>query len=126
MTSGSMSPSKDDSVPTGAITGGVVGGIIGLLLIALAFWFGMHRGKAGIVRGQPVPDQEAFSRPLSPPAGINPNITHRHPLNGGMLVGGPQFTTMVSGHEAIPQPLPQAPLYLPSDGSMSPVPTYVS
>jgi hypothetical protein len=98
--------------PTAAIAGGVAGGVISLLLIVLAFWFGIRRGKAA-AGGQSAFEEVAPSSPISLPLvaeAVNSNITHRHQPNAGTSIaaGLSQITTTsgVSGSSVVsPQPI---------------------
>lgn len=88
-----------------------MGGVISLLLIVLAFYFGMRRGKAA-TEGQPALRETVTSPRLSPPPvvqAINSDLTYRHQSNAGRSIAAPSpmaASSVPSSTVANPQPMP--------------------
>jgi hypothetical protein len=118
----SASSSYRGPPPSPTIAGGVIGGVLGLLLIVLAFWFGMRRGKAAMLRrDQHVREREAPSSTVSQPVEVtssNPTLPHQSTIR----TVAPTVTSLVSSNAISPQPLSifQLPYGLPR----TPAPAY--
>jgi hypothetical protein len=129
VTSTNAASSYKVSTPTSAIVGGVVGGVVGLLIIFLAFWFGMRHGKAVMTKGDQLVSNQDVPLSLVPlPAEVtNSNIMHRRQSSGEMPIVEPTAITSVAyRNEVGPRPLPTVPFLQTDEVPGSPAPEYRS
>ena len=90
--------------PTITIAGSTAGSVVALLLIVIAFWFGMRRGKASSLGGgQP---QEKPSSPVSSPVEVSSSNILHHPQSDirASIAGSPTAASITSGNVISPQP----------------------